>query len=201
MIQESAAHPHVPSERAELFHCHDACSTEAEYLELWMALVGATKPENVLETGSYFGYGTKALGAAVKRNGFGKLYTIELADNCIERTKNVIEESKLGDTVVQIKRDTREFLKETNIKFGLAVFDSNLDYRIKEFRICLERDLLEKGDYAVFHDSSKVREFPKGERCKDSIIFWEDFEQIQKDYDFEGMIHFPLSRGLTLIKI
>ena len=201
MIPENFCHPHVESERADLFHCYDACSTEVEYLELWGALVGATKPENVLETGSYYGWGTKALAQAVKRNGFGKLYTIELDDDCTNTTKTVIEEAGLQDTVVQIKQDTREFLKETNVKFGLAVFDSNLDYRVKEFRICLERSLLEKGDYAVFHDSSKVREFPKGERCKDSIIFWEDFEQIQKDYDFEGIIHFPLSRGLTLVKI
>ena len=202
MIPEHLAHVHAEEERAHLFHCYDACSTEMEYLAFWQALVGITKPNNVLETGSYFGMGTVHIAQACDRNGFGQLYSIELDDHCFETTKRELDNNKLNNTVKLIKGDTRDFLRETDIEFDLAFFDSNLDIRMDEFRICLERGLLKKGTFAAFHDSSKVRICPaSGEPDPHTKIFWDGFEKICNDYDLEGQIQFPLSRGLLVVKI
>jgi predicted O-methyltransferase YrrM len=201
MIGEHQVHPHVESEKADLFHCHDPCSTEIEYLLFWQALVSITKAENILETGSYHGWGTLHLALGCKQNGFGKLYSIEYDDSCFEITKQKLKENELDESVDLIKGDTRDFLRETDVKFDLAFFDSNLDIRMEEFRICLDRGLLKEGDYAVFHDSSKVREFPAGTPDPHTKIFWEEFEKVCGDYDLEGQIQFPLSRGLLLVKI
>jgi predicted O-methyltransferase YrrM len=67
--RESSLHPHVAEERSELFRAADGGSTEYEYLNLIHGLVLATKPTLVLETGTFRGYGTLALGSAIHRNG------------------------------------------------------------------------------------------------------------------------------------
>ena len=202
MIPEHLAHPHVEEEKSHLFHCWDPCSTEMEYLAFWQALVGITKPENVLETGSYYGMGTLHIGQACVKNGFGKLYSIELDSVCFDATKQKVDENSLQETVELIEGDTRDFLRETDIVFDLAFFDSNLDIRMEEFRICLDREILKKGTFAVFHDSSKVRVCPaRGGPDPHTKIFWDEFEKVRNDYDLEGQIQFPLSRGLLVVKV
>lgn len=199
-ILESEAVYHVPSERAHLFHCLDSCSTEIEYLDFWASLVGITKPELVLETGTYWGWGTVSIATALLRNGLGELHSIEMNRENLEKAKKLLSNSPSKEKVRLIEAETLDFLTNTDLKFDLAFFDSELDIRMAEFRICLDRGLLSKGDYAVFHDSSKVREM-NGIPDPMTKIFWDGFAEIQNDFNFEGVIEFPLSRGLLVVKI
>ena len=202
IIPEHMVHSHVESERADLFTCYDACSTEVEYLEFWAALVRITKPKDVLETGSFRGWGSLHIGQALQQNGMGKLVSIEIADEHYKEASWRIEKNELNEQVEVVQADVQDFLKETDRKFDLAFFDTELDMRMDEFRICLDRKLLERGGFAVFHDSSKERiTRPHREPDPATKAFWEEFEKIGNEYDLEGRIQFPLSRGLLVVKV
>jgi predicted O-methyltransferase YrrM len=61
----------------ELWEAYDYDSTEREVSELVAALVRATKPQLVLETGTGHGYTAEAIGRALADNGRGRLVTLE----------------------------------------------------------------------------------------------------------------------------
>lgn len=56
----------------------DAYATEAEVTELVGAMVRALQPDFVIETGSWVGTTTQAIGEALVRNGHGELVSLEL---------------------------------------------------------------------------------------------------------------------------
>src|SRR5512135_1049960 len=80
---ESDLHPHVAEERADLFDSLDGATTELEVLNWLHATIRLLKCENVLETGTYAGFGTVALASACRANGFGMVHTLEMnPKNC-----------------------------------------------------------------------------------------------------------------------
>jgi predicted O-methyltransferase YrrM len=62
----------------EYWHSDDAQATEHEVSYLVSAFVRALQPEIVLETGSNSGQTAEAIGWALKQNGHGHLYSLEV---------------------------------------------------------------------------------------------------------------------------
>ncbi len=60
------------------WHCVDQPSTEVEVTEFVGGLVRALQPEVCVETGAYLGQTAQAIGAALARNGHGRLWTVEI---------------------------------------------------------------------------------------------------------------------------
>lgn len=60
------------------WHAPDGLATETEVTELVHALIRATQPSFVLETGTYRGHTTMAIGMALAANGHGHAHSLEL---------------------------------------------------------------------------------------------------------------------------
>jgi predicted O-methyltransferase YrrM len=191
--RETACHYHVPEERADLFHCHDGGSTEYEYLEVLKALVIALKPLNILETGTYLGYGTLAIAEAIKFNGCGRLTTIDISYDHVQETTDRLGE--LNEFVQMLHGDSIKFLEYARETFDFAFFDSDLFIRCREFAICLDRGLLHPGSMAAFHDTSRIRSWPEGPDPA-TPLFWKAFELLNVRF-----VEFPLSRGMVLAQV
>lgn len=80
------------------WHAEDDQATEAEVIELVAAFVRALQPEVAVETGTWTGQATKAIGQALARNGHGHLYAVEIDLGMV--TRAVQECNGLPVTVV-----------------------------------------------------------------------------------------------------
>jgi predicted O-methyltransferase YrrM len=197
--RESDCHPHVPAERAELFECYNGGATEVEYLELLYAIVRATKPQHVLETGCFDGRGTRWLAHALSLNGFGMLHSIDLNERMLAEAQNRVDDAELTGYVDLMKGDTREMLRTTSLTFGVAFFDSSLSIRADEAAICLDRGLTPPGSVLAFHDTSRLRITNEGPDAETSI-FWKAFEKHVRPR-VVSVMEFPLSRGLVIARV
>jgi Methyltransferase domain len=87
----------------EWWHADDGDGTELEVTELAAALVRALQPEVAVETGSYLGQTSYAIGVALQRNGHGRLYTVECvpdrADQARERCAGLPVEVVTGSSL------------------------------------------------------------------------------------------------------
>lgn len=207
-MKESEVHPHVPSERADLFTVADCTATENEYLELLYALIRVQKPKLALETGSYTGCGTVAIGTALKENGLGELVSLEtnacLVDQVAVKCK--------GLPVGVAHCDSISYLNGHDRQFDFAFLDSHLPTRADELRLLIERKLLAPGALVVIHDTSSVREMPAGRRDPESVEFYRKFHRLHDrqnpedrasrliDYEIWQRLDFPLSRGMMVLR-
>ncbi len=69
----------------------DAYATESEVTELVAAMVRALQPEFVIETGSWVGTTTQAIGEALVRNGHGELISLEISPDMCQRANQRCE--------------------------------------------------------------------------------------------------------------
>jgi predicted O-methyltransferase YrrM len=197
-MKESEVHPHVPEEKAELFSSFDGGSTEIEYLDFLTGLIRIVKPEMILETGTYRGFGTIALLRGVKANGFGKVVSIDIDQKQ--------EPNKLKHPDIEyVEADSLKWLAETDYKFQFAFFDSELKMRLDEYRICSDRKVVEPGSVVVFHDTSKTRVLwnqDTNQAVPDPAtkVFWSKMQDLIEVGYFKDAFQFPLSRGLTMMR-
>jgi predicted O-methyltransferase YrrM len=71
----------------QYWHAADDQATEDEVTELVAAFVRALQPETAAETGTWAGSTTKAIGAALARNGHGHLWAVEINPGMAERAR------------------------------------------------------------------------------------------------------------------
>lgn len=195
--KETDIHPHVDDEHSDRFHSSDSGSTEWEYLNLLYALVVAIKPVNILETGTAMGYGTLALAAAVRANGFGNVTTVD-TDSCttakellqrfdLEREAPYVPDIPRARTVHFVQQTGLEFCARVHNNIDFAFFDSDVSCRHHECATLIRRGKL-KG-IATFHDASPLR-YSHGSNFE--MVNW---------IESRGGILFPLSRGFAMLKV
>ena len=155
IFKECDVHPHVPAERADLFEVADGGSTEYEVLTWLHSSIRVMKPNLVLETGAWEGFGTTALAHACKLNGFGKVHSLEIEPPQCVRLQTVLEEEHLLNWAEVHCTDSMEFLQKSNLVFDIGFFDSLTTIRPLECEIMLKRGTIKK--LAVFHDTSPYR--------------------------------------------
>jgi 16S rRNA G966 N2-methylase RsmD len=178
----------------EKFHCIEGSSIEIEYLELIRGLIFATKPQEVLETGPYLGYSTIALASAIKENGFGELTSIEINKNFKEKAIENLNKFDPSLKVNFINANSLEAIPTLNKRFSFILLDSGstssqLELRIKEFKILIDLNMLLEDCIVFIHDTSRFDE-----------RFIEFKKQINKVAKKFSKIELDLSRGCTIIK-
>lgn len=119
-----------PSERCphpEHWTSQDSDSTENEVLELVAGFVRGLQPDYVIETGTAFGYGAKAIGEALRKNGHGELVTMEIDAGRVAHARSITT----GLPVTVLHQASLDYTPTTEI--GFAWFDSLFGLRVPEF--------------------------------------------------------------------
>lgn len=197
MRMETLNHCHVVEERGWLFHSEDTQTTEDEYLQLLYALVYCLKPESVLETGTFKGYGSAAMAKALRKNGFGKLTTLEVEPIAAKWGEEMLRVNGLSSFAEVVNMDSLEYLSLTDQTFDFALFDSQLILRCQELNMCLDRGLIKSGCMCALHDTSRLRTVTPGTPDPLTVHYWKELESIKRI----KFVEFPFSRGLTLAQV
>lgn len=208
MYAESDIHPHVPSERANLFLSDDGNSPELEYRDLIAALVLASKPSAVLETGTGSGRTTLAIASALRcLNQTTYFTTIENNPTLRSKALPLLQTRNLSGYVDFVNGDSLDVLarlarSDRNCHlFDFCFLDSALSIRACEIELLCRYNLLMPGALIVVHDTSTLREMPAGIRCPESITYHTELENVLARFpQLVGPIVFPLSRGLHLFQ-
>lgn len=166
--------------RPHLWHSADADSTEYEVLELVAAFVRALQPEIVVETGAAFGFGSRAIGQALKANGHGALYSLEIDP---ERVR-IAQARSAGLPVQIVPQHSLQWMPPGLVQF--AFFDSFPELRCSEFvryRACMER-----GTVVAFHDAAPHH------------AVWKDIQQLEAD-GLVKAIRLRTPRGIAFAEV
>src|SRR6266404_1524192 len=83
----------------ERWSMYDSMTAEAEVLEFLRTLVTTTKPDLVVETGTFSGISTLWIAEALQRNGRGKVITCEFDPVVYAKAKARIAESGLSNWI------------------------------------------------------------------------------------------------------
>jgi predicted O-methyltransferase YrrM/glycosyltransferase involved in cell wall biosynthesis len=134
----------------QLWSMFDGWTAEMETIEFIYALIRQVKPKFVLETGTWHGIASVAIGKALKTNGRGKLITIEYDPEISNVARKRIDRYNLNDYVTILTQDSLSYQPKNEIDF--LFLDSALDIRDKEFLLFSSK--LKPGSLVVFHDTS-----------------------------------------------
>jgi predicted O-methyltransferase YrrM len=132
--------------KPEFWHAADYDSTEYEVLELVSAFVRALQPEVVVETGSCYGIGSARIARALKANGHGKLYSLEINPERAETARAAVE----GLPAEIVLGDSMKWCPPNEI--GFCFFDSYPELRALEFR--RYKPFMVPGAIVSFHDAA-----------------------------------------------
>jgi glycosyltransferase involved in cell wall biosynthesis len=134
----------------QLWSMFDGYTAEVEVLDFLYALVRMTKPDRVIETGTWFGRSAIAIASALRDNGFGHVLTIEQSDEVAEIAARNIEQENLGELVtLRVANSLKIEVRHEGYDF--ALFDSDIPLRAAEFTKFYDK--LEPGAIVVFHDT------------------------------------------------
>jgi hypothetical protein len=140
----------VGNKPPQLWSMFDGYTAEIEVLDFFYTLVRLTKPQRVLETGTWLGRSAIAIASALRDNGIGNLVTIEVNAEAAEVAARNIDNQGLATFVtLQVANSLTVELSET---YELALFDSDIPVRGTEFTRFY--DFLEPGAIVLFHDTA-----------------------------------------------
>lgn len=148
-LPEKTAEP-VGNLPARLWSMFDGFTAEAEVLDLMFALTRLVKPTHVIETGTWLGLSSCAIGRGLVLNGFGDLTTLEINPEAHRSASENIAQCGLERIVDARLISSMDFTPDRT--YGMAVFDSENSLRAREFR-CF-RPWLTDGALILFHDTA-----------------------------------------------
>jgi predicted O-methyltransferase YrrM len=134
----------------ERWSMYDSMTAEAEVLEFLRTLVTTTKPDLVVETGTFSGISTLWIAEALKRNGRGKIITCEFDPVVYAKAKARIAESGLSDWIECRNESSLDMKVEGTI--DLFFSDSDMPVREQEVRRFLPQ--INPFGLIVMHDAS-----------------------------------------------
>lgn len=143
--EKSVARPDCPY--PQLWSMFDGWTGEVETIEFLHALVRLAKPTYCVETGTWLGYSAEAIGLALRKNGCGRLDTIEYDPEVAQPTRKRL--LPLMDIVETHMLSSLDFTPREPIDFLLL--DSALTIRIAEFE--RYRPYLKPAALVIFHDT------------------------------------------------
>jgi len=131
---------------------------EIEVGKLLYSLVRCYKPKTIVECGCAHGYSSLHMAQGLKDNGFGKLYTCDILDICIDITDSRLKEAGLGDFVSIYKCKGSELKDKAGISSCDFMFlDSDSDgthpYEFVSSEFNLFSPLLSDDGVVVLHDT------------------------------------------------
>ena len=164
--------------------------------ELLAILSHMLRPVNILEIGTFTGYGTICLAQGLQ--GEGRIYTIEFDKELKYLSHKYFEKAGIMDKVVYLEGDAKKIIPDLNVNFDMVYIDAG------------------KQDYAFYYDHAKKKMKPGGIIMADNVL-WSGkvlMEKMDKEtkaiYDFNAMVTkddevdvviLPVRDGLSLIRI
>lgn len=149
-VQQEYTPPTPECPHPELWKMMDSQTSELEVLDFLKSLVMTIKPQLIVETGTFLGYGTLKMAEGLKENGFGRIITVEYDPVIFAKARERIEASGLGDWIESRNQSSLDMQVEGTIDFLYS--DSELKIREQEIRKFLPQ-LDPRGLIAV-HDAS-----------------------------------------------
>jgi predicted O-methyltransferase YrrM len=134
----------------ERWSMYDSMTAEFEVLHFLYSLVTVTKPELIVETGSFLGVSSIRIAEALKFNGFGKLISCELDPVVYAKAREKVDSSGLAEWI-----DLRnESSLEMKVAGTIDIFfsDSHLPIREDEVRRFLPQ--INPNGLILIHDAS-----------------------------------------------
>ena len=164
----------------------------------FLSLISKIKsPLQILEIGTYTGYGTLCLAEGLASN--GKIFTIDRNEELINIQNKYFEESGNRDKIVQLTGNAVDILMDLNENFDLIFIDADKENYIKYFEI-VSKKLNPNG--IIISDnvlwSGKVVEESDNDEETDTLIKFNKL--LSKDERFETII-LPLRDGLSISRL
>ena len=131
---------------------YDSMSAEAEVLDFLKALVTTTKPELVVETGTFSGLSTLHIAEGLKANGFGRVVTCEYDPKVFASAQKRFASSGLGEWIEARNESSLE--TELDGEIDLLFCDSDAPLREQEVRRFLPQ--VSPHGLIVMHDASSA---------------------------------------------
>jgi predicted O-methyltransferase YrrM len=112
------------------------------------ALVRALRPASIVEMGAHRGASTAHIAAALKANGTGELYSVDI----LESTGDLLPD-EYRDVVTFVYKDAVEYLNSTRRKFDMA-FEDMMHTAEQVLAVCGElKTRVRPGGLVLHHDS------------------------------------------------
>ena len=134
----------------ERWHMYDSMTAEAEVLEFLYTLVTTTKPDLVVETGSFLGVSTLWIAKALKANGFGKIISCEFDPLVFAKAKEKIAASNLSEWI-ELRNESS---LEMHIEGTIDLFFSDSDMPIREAEVKRFLPQIRPTGIVLMHDAS-----------------------------------------------
>jgi Predicted O-methyltransferase len=191
-VRTELAVPTPECPRPERWSCYDSQSAELEILALLTALVTATKPHLVLETGCYLGHSTLALARGLQTNGHGYLYTCDTVRAHAQATEGALRRDGLSawaETQVCEGLQLIRRLAKENYSVDFAFLDS--DQHARQAELIELWNLMRPGGLIVIHDTNTHHDKSSGLR---TFVF--DWLRAR----VAEFLHLDTPRGLVLVR-
>lgn len=150
VLQPEYHQPTPECPHPERWHMYDSMSAEVEVLDFLRTVVTTTKPELVVETGTFSGLSTLRIAEGLKRNGIGRVITCEWDKKVFDAAKKRFTESGLGDWIDARNESSLELHVPGRI--DLLFCDSDPDLREREVRRFLPQ--MKPYGLILIHDAS-----------------------------------------------
>jgi predicted O-methyltransferase YrrM len=134
----------------ERWRMFDSMTAEVEVLEFLRTLVTTTKPDLVVETGTFLGVSTLYLAEGLRQNGFGRVITCEPDAEAFSAAQTRFTESGLGDWIDS--RPVSSLDLEVSEPIDVLFSDSLPELREQEVRRFLP--CMKPGGLVLIHDAS-----------------------------------------------
>ncbi len=134
----------------ERWHMYDSMTAEAEVLEFLYTLVTTTKPELIVETGSFLGVSTLWIAKALKDNGFGKIISCEFDPVVFAKAKEKIDASGYSEWI-ELRNESS---LEMHIEGTIDLFFSDSDLPIRESEVKRFLPQIRPTGLILMHDAS-----------------------------------------------
>ena len=134
----------------ERWMMYDSMTAEFEVLEFLKSLVTTTKPELIVETGSFLGVSTLWMAQGLKENGFGKVISCEYDLAVYEKAKEKVDSSPVKEWI-DLRNESSLDMKVDG-RIDLLFSDSDMPIREQEVRRYLPQ--VNPQGLILMHDAS-----------------------------------------------
>lgn len=134
----------------EKWHMVDAQSAELEVLDFLKSIVLTTKPDLIVETGTFIGHSAIKMAEGLSLNGFGRIITIEYDPAIFAKARENIEASGLGRWIEY--RNASSLDTTIDGPIDILYSDSALGIREQEIRKFLPQ--IRPRGLVLIHDAS-----------------------------------------------
>jgi len=171
-------------------------SSELEVGYFLNTLIKMTRAKNILELGTFKGATTICMAEAVKSNGGGKVYSIDIDDYA---SKN-IKKSGLANFIEYIIGDGVKVVQKLNLKFDLAFIDTGHTKKqcLKEFNVLKNR--MNDNGILAFHDSISFAGVGKAMQYIKSLDNFEVITLLTPTDIEKKELYGLLPNGITLVR-